>query len=651
MKTLFFIILLSLITFSCQKEISPENGVTSLPTLTTTAVTSITSTTAASGGNISNDGGATVTARGVCWSTSPNPVVTGNHTTDGTGAGAFASNITGLAATTTYYIRAYATNSVGTAYGNEISFSTTNTTTALPTVTTAAITSITTITASGGGNVTADGGAAVTARGVCWSTTPGPVATGNHTTDGSGTGTFVSALTGLTAATIFYVRAYATNSVGTAYGNEISFTTSIVATLPTITTTAVTSITAATASSGGNISSDGGAAVTARGVCWSTTVNPTVTLSTKTTDGTGIGTFTSAITGLTAATTYHVRAYATNSVGTAYGADVIFNTIASIPADIYVAGGESAGTKRNAKYWKNGIPTVVGISDPDAYATDIFVSGTDVYVVGNEFFSNGVNYHWSAMLWKNGIPTTLAQTVTGGGYAEASSVFVSGSDVYVAGFVRNISGTGAVVKLWKNGVATDLTTGTTLAKGFDVFVSGTDVYVAGSEFNAAGKNIAKYWKNGIATSLSSVANHGEAQSIFVSGTDVYVSGNESAGGSIDYATLWINGIATTLSNGPFSSYANDVIVSGTDVYVVGQEFTASSSSSSVAKTWKNGVATILPSTTPAWATAIGLKGSDVYITGQEWNGTLYVAKLWTNNVASSLTNGTNSASANGIFVK
>ena len=143
MKTLFFIILLSLITFSCQKEISPENGVTSLPTLTTTAVTSITSTTAASGGNISNDGGATVTARGVCWSTSPNPVVTGNHTTDGTGAGAFASNITGLAATTTYYIRAYATNSVGTAYGNEISFSTTNTTTALPTVTTAAITSIT----------------------------------------------------------------------------------------------------------------------------------------------------------------------------------------------------------------------------------------------------------------------------------------------------------------------------------------------------------------------------------------------------------------------------------------------------------------------------------------------------------------------------
>ncbi len=212
MKTLFFITLLSLIVFSCQKEINFENGVTSLPTLTTTVVTSITSTTATSGGNISNDGGAAVTARGVCWSTTPNPVASGNHTTNGTGAGAFASNITGLTATTTYYVRAYATNSVGTAYGNEISFTTTNTTTALPTVTTASLSLITMTTASGGGNVVADGGATVTARGVCWSTTADPtIALSTKTTDGTGTGIFTSAITGLTAATTYHVRAYATN--------------------------------------------------------------------------------------------------------------------------------------------------------------------------------------------------------------------------------------------------------------------------------------------------------------------------------------------------------------------------------------------------------------------------------------------------------
>ncbi|OFX31040.1 MAG: hypothetical protein A2X08_18240 [Bacteroidetes bacterium GWA2_32_17] len=95
-----------------------------IPTLTTTAISSITSITAISGGNVTLDGGATVTARGVCWSTSANPVATGSHTTDGTGTGTFTSNITGLTLGLTYYVRAYATNGIGTAYGNEISFCT-----------------------------------------------------------------------------------------------------------------------------------------------------------------------------------------------------------------------------------------------------------------------------------------------------------------------------------------------------------------------------------------------------------------------------------------------------------------------------------------------------------------------------------------------
>lgn len=96
----------------------------SIPTLTTTVAGSITSVTATSGGNVSLDGGATVTARGVCWSTSTNPVATDSHTTDGTGTGSFASSLTGLIPGFTYYVRAYATNSLGTAYGNQISFTT-----------------------------------------------------------------------------------------------------------------------------------------------------------------------------------------------------------------------------------------------------------------------------------------------------------------------------------------------------------------------------------------------------------------------------------------------------------------------------------------------------------------------------------------------
>jgi len=95
-----------------------------------------------------------------------------------------------------------------------------------PTVTTTAITSITGNSASSGGDVTTDGGAAVTAKGVCWNTTGTPVATGNHTSDGTGTGSFTSSITGLSTATNYYVRAYATNTNGTAYGSELSFTTS-----------------------------------------------------------------------------------------------------------------------------------------------------------------------------------------------------------------------------------------------------------------------------------------------------------------------------------------------------------------------------------------------------------------------------------------
>jgi len=95
-----------------------------IPVLTTSSVGAITKTSAASGGNITSDGGAAVTLRGVCWSTSVNPSITNSTTSNGSGTGAFTSSITGLIANTQYYVRAYATNSVGTAYGNEFSFTT-----------------------------------------------------------------------------------------------------------------------------------------------------------------------------------------------------------------------------------------------------------------------------------------------------------------------------------------------------------------------------------------------------------------------------------------------------------------------------------------------------------------------------------------------
>ena len=191
--------------------------------LTTADVSEITATSAVSGGNITNDGGSPITARGVCWSTDPNPTISSNKTTDGSGTGSFTSNLTGLTSGLKYYVRAYATNASGTAYGLSFYFNTLAA--GFPILTTTAISAVSATSSASGGNITSDGGATITARGVCWSTSSNPTISNNKTTDGNGTGSFTSSLTGLTSATKYYVRAFATNSAGTAYGNEVNFTT------------------------------------------------------------------------------------------------------------------------------------------------------------------------------------------------------------------------------------------------------------------------------------------------------------------------------------------------------------------------------------------------------------------------------------------
>ncbi len=308
-------------------EIEFQTGVcpVRVPTVITTPIIDAGENRATGGGSVINDGGGLIMARGVCWSTSQHPTLSDNYTTDGTGLGAYTSNISGLRCATTYYARAYATNYAGTAYGDQVTFETGQCTAFIPTISTTPVSNISGTSAHSGGNITDDGGASVTERGICWSISDLPTVSDNRTNDGTGTGIYASIIPGLSCNTKYYIRAYATNRVGTGYGDQESFTTPECSFLPEVSTFPISSVTDNSAKSGGNVTTDGGMNVTAKGVCWSTADNPSVSDS-HTVDGSGTGIYTSTVTGLNANTVYYIRAYATNDSGTSYGNQYVFRT-------------------------------------------------------------------------------------------------------------------------------------------------------------------------------------------------------------------------------------------------------------------------------------------------------------------------------------
>jgi hypothetical protein len=288
----------------------------SVPIVHTTQAYNISSNAALSGGYCS-DGGSPITVRGVCWSTSENPTILDSKTADGPGSGAYISNISSLEANTTYHVRAYATNNIGTSYGEDLPFSTTA-------FTTNGISGITSNSAIGGGVILGDGGSTITARGVCWHTSSTPTISNEKTTNGSGTGSFTSTISNLSGNTKYFVRAYYINSLGVFYANEVSFITNPV--VPVVTTGDTLNLTTTTAQiHNSNVTNDGGGNIIERGVCWGTASNPT-TAGNRTIDGNGLGLFSSTISGLSPNTTYKVKAYAINSLGTAYGSEKTLTT-------------------------------------------------------------------------------------------------------------------------------------------------------------------------------------------------------------------------------------------------------------------------------------------------------------------------------------
>jgi uncharacterized protein (TIGR02145 family) len=486
---------------------------TTLASISTSAISNISQTTASSGGTISSNGGATITASGVCWSTTQNPTTTNSKTTDGTATGSFTSLITGLTANTTYYVRAYATNSAGTAYGNEISFKTLdvilpntvvdfdgnvyntvtigtqvwmgqnlkvtkyNDGTAIPLeidglawghLNTAGYCWInnnqstygatygayynwyavatdklcpsgwhvptdaewTTLTTSLGGEGIA-GGPLKEMGTVHW-TTPNTSATnstgfsglpagsrsiaGVYSTQGQ-FGSMWSSTAGTSTGNAIY-RSLG-NARETVYRGEYNKTSgysvrclsdnqTTPATLPVISTTAVSSILSTSAISGGNISSTGNATITSSGICWSTATLPTTANSKTIVGGTTVGSFSNALTGLVANTKYYVRAYATNSVGTAYGTELFFTTsmqstgsnISDIEGTIYntVTIGTQVWMAENLKTSKYNDGSVIPIiTDASVWSNRTTAAVSDYNNTPSNSAIYGKLYNWYAV--------------------------------------------------------------------------------------------------------------------------------------------------------------------------------------------------------------------------------------------------------------
>ncbi len=286
-----------------------------LPTVVTAQIGTPSDTKATCGGNVTQDGRSQVTARGVCWSKTEYPTINDDHTQNGSGLGEFTSQLTNLEAGVTYYVRAYATNRIGTAYGEQRQFTTA---TGIPSVTTDEVSAISATSATCGGTVAGNSGYPITARGICWSsTTASPTMQDTHSEEVATTGHFTSMMIGLERNTTYYVRAYAVNEKGPNYGETKTFTT--LNGMPVVTTTAITK-SGSSFLSGGYISDDGGSAVTARGICYGSFPHPDLSSTYKhTSDGTGTGYYTSVI---NSSGLIYVRAYATNANGTTYGNEI-----------------------------------------------------------------------------------------------------------------------------------------------------------------------------------------------------------------------------------------------------------------------------------------------------------------------------------------
>ncbi len=216
--------------------------------------------------------------------------------------------------------------------------------------------------------------------------------------------------------------------------------------------------------------------------------------------------------------------------------------------------------------------------------------------------------------------------------------------VYVAGMEYNAQGK-KVAKYWKDGTAINLSNGATNAVANSIFCTEKEVIVAGYEINAAGKKVAMVWKNGVPAPLTGGTTDAEAKSVYVASQYlVYVAGEENG-----VARLWLNSVVQPFEiSGKGSANSVVVDVANSDVYVAGSETNATTSSTYIAKYWKNGKSIRLTDGTEScFANSIFVSGTDIYVVGALG---LYHANLWKNGTSDPISDYAGSSPSEALSV-
>ena len=406
----------------------------------------------------------------------------------------------------------------------------------LPRITTLGASNISSSSATIGGKIVSNGNENITSFGICWASTPEPTINSLHLTYTSYQETFFTTIQDLTKNQTYYVRSYATNSVGTSYGNQITFTTDAVEQIY------ISGI------------SDG------RCVYWKDGILNELTNS-------GLSNFAlgNAITvtngdiyvagyELSANNYLEAKIWKNGTATTLASLQSTAKAVAVVNNDVYVVGTENTiGSSYVVKLWKNGVGTILTTPGANGNSNSIFVVNNDVYVGGIE--ESGVDR--KGIIWKNGIPTRLygfcfpnANATCTYDYTNINDIYVKNSDVYAIGTSISSSGIDDNI-MWKNGVAMPIN-----IKPASIFVKNNDIYIVGTVGNTAA-----LWKNGTITSLTNGNNQAYATSVYVLGNDVYVAGLERISGSQNtIAKFWKNGVVFNLSTGTVSAEATDIFV-------------------------------------------------------------------------------------------